>query len=191
MHAGSPSLLLLPALALLALFAQARVPSVDIDTADLSGFEALTLQGAASGDFLGHSVSAAGDVNGDGFADVIVGAYLADPNGRSMAGVAYVILGTDTGFATVDLASFVSGDSTGFIIWGAATRYFLGYSVSGAGDVNSDGFADVIVGAPFADLDGRSGAGVAYLLFGMASGFTTLDLLGFVSGDSTGFIIWA
>ncbi|KAJ1400529.1 hypothetical protein B484DRAFT_424673 [Ochromonadaceae sp. CCMP2298] len=61
-------------LGLLALFAQAKVPSSDIDTADLSGFEALTLQGAAANDQFGTSISAAGDLNNDGYADLIVGA---------------------------------------------------------------------------------------------------------------------
>ncbi|KAJ1379278.1 hypothetical protein B484DRAFT_426326 [Ochromonadaceae sp. CCMP2298] len=122
---------------------------MDIDTADLSGIEALTLQGDLAGDNLGFSVSAAGDVNNDGYADLIVGAPYAAPDGRSDAGL--VILGKASGFATVDLASFVSGNSTGYIIWGAAESFSLfdgwGNSVSAAGDVNNDGYADVIVGA--------------------------------------------
>ncbi|KAJ1424283.1 hypothetical protein B484DRAFT_464829, partial [Ochromonadaceae sp. CCMP2298] len=120
MHASSLSLLPLPALALLALFAQASVPSMDIDTADLSGIEALILQGAAGEDNLGNSVSAAGDVNNDGYADLIVGAPNAGLSGRTAPGAAYVFLGTAAGFATMDLASFSSGNSTGFIIQGAA-----------------------------------------------------------------------
>ncbi|KAJ1396674.1 hypothetical protein B484DRAFT_407273, partial [Ochromonadaceae sp. CCMP2298] len=147
---------LLQLLALLALFAQARVPSSDVDTADLSGFEALTLQGAAAGDNLGGSVSTAGDVNNDGYADLIVGASVADPAGRPSTGAAYVILGSAAGFGTVDLANFVSSDSTGFIIQGAAAGDHLGYSVSAAGDVNNDSCADVIVGAIYADPNGRS-----------------------------------
>ncbi|KAJ1411206.1 hypothetical protein B484DRAFT_402693, partial [Ochromonadaceae sp. CCMP2298] len=130
----------------------------------VSGSKGFIIQGAAAGDYLGVSVSGAGDVNGDGYADVIVGAILASPNGRSQSGAAYVIFGKASGFATVDLATFVSSDSTGFIIQGALAGDFLGYSVRAAGDVNKDGYAD-------------------------ASGFATLDLLDFVSGNSTGFII--
>jgi hypothetical protein len=120
---------------------------------------------------------------------VIVGAYNADPYDRTGVCAAYVIFGNASGLATVDLAGFNSSDSTGFIINGAAAGDHLGRSVSGAGDVNGDTYADVIVGAPDAESNGRDKAGVAYVIFGMASGFTTVDLLGFVSGNSTGFII--
>jgi hypothetical protein len=111
----APSLLLL-----LLASAQSRVPSKDIDLAafDTNKVEALTVQGAAL-ENLGHSVSGAGDVNGDGYADVIVGAPNAAPNGRDFAGAAYLVLGKASGFATLDLASFTSGDSTGFIMQGA------------------------------------------------------------------------
>jgi hypothetical protein len=61
-------------------------------------------------------VSGAGDVNGDTYADVIVSAPWADPNGRDAAGAVYVIFGKKSGFATVDLANFVPGDSMGFVI---------------------------------------------------------------------------
>ncbi|KAJ1433373.1 hypothetical protein B484DRAFT_394502 [Ochromonadaceae sp. CCMP2298] len=170
----------------------AKVTALDFtkaDLADLSGIEALTLQGAAAADYLGYSVSSVGDVNGNGYVNLIVGAPYASPNGRSAAGAAYLIFGRASGFATVDFSSFVSGDSTGFIIQGAQEDDRLGLSISGAGDVNGDGYADLIVGAPLADPNGRSLAGAAYVIFGQASGFTTLDLLGLSSSDSTGYII--
>ncbi|KAJ1392410.1 hypothetical protein B484DRAFT_473246, partial [Ochromonadaceae sp. CCMP2298] len=137
MHASSLSLLLFLALALIALFAKAKVPSSDIDTAALAtnNIESLTVQGAARADYLGMSVSAAGDVNGDGIDDVIVGAQYENPNGRVDAGAAYVIYGMASGSTTLDVASFVSG-ARGFIIEGAVAFDYLGISVSGAGDVN-------------------------------------------------------
>jgi hypothetical protein len=119
--ASSPLLL-----ALLLAFAPAS-PSVDI--ADLS---LPTLQGL-EGYRLGKSVSGAGDVNGDGFVDVIVGANYADPYGRTIAGAAYVMFGNASGIATLDVANFTSSNSTGFIIQGAYVNGFLGWSVSGAG----------------------------------------------------------
>jgi hypothetical protein len=70
------------------------------------------------------------------------------------------------GFVDVDLASFTSGNS-GFIIKGAESYAYLGHSVSGAGDVNGDGYADVIVGVPDADSNGLLENGAAYVIFGM------------------------
>jgi hypothetical protein len=64
---------------------------------------------------------------------------------RGQAGVAYVIFVRASGFTTVDLAGFNSSDFTGFIIQGDNSGVQLGISVSGAGDVNNDGYADVIV----------------------------------------------
>ena len=84
------------------------------------GSQGFVLQGERAGDYLGNSVASAGDVNGDGFADLIVGARLADgpADGRSDAGGSYVIFGKSGGFdATVDLASITSGDgSQGFVL---------------------------------------------------------------------------
>jgi len=84
----------------------------------------------------GSSVSGVGDVNGDGVADLIVGAPFSDNNGLG-SGSARVFSGADGSI----LYNFF-GDSSGDE---------FGTSVSGAGDVNGDGFADLIVGAPFGD----------------------------------------
>jgi hypothetical protein len=81
---------------------------------------------------LGVSVSGAGDVNGDGYADVIMGAERANTNGRDDAGAVYVIWGNATGLTTVDLQNF-TGDSRGFVIQGENEYSKLGTSVSGAG----------------------------------------------------------
>ena len=103
-----------------------------------------TFDGAANGSRFGDSVAGAGDVNGDGFADVIVGAR--------GAGSAYVYSGAD-GTVLRRFDGVAAGDR-------------LGSSVAGAGDVNRDGFADVIVGAPRADAGGMDEAGSAYVYSG-------------------------
>ncbi|KAJ1415855.1 hypothetical protein B484DRAFT_422302 [Ochromonadaceae sp. CCMP2298] len=196
------SLLLLPV-------AQVRATYADIDLSNAaSDSQVSTLQGAHSSGSLGTSVSDAGDVNGDGFPDIIVGAPNADTNGRGRAGAVYLLFGRAGGFMNVDLAGFVSSDSTGFIVQGNGqeesddyyyngsttpnTRWRgdnLGISVSGAGDMNNDGFSDIVVGAPNASLNGIVGAGAVYVILGKKEGFSTVDLAGFVSSDSTGFIV--
>ncbi|MBY0335615.1 MAG: FG-GAP-like repeat-containing protein [Acetobacteraceae bacterium] len=145
----------------------------NVDLASL-GTQGFRLDGQAVGDNAGFSVASAGDVNGDGFADVIVGAYLADNNGRSSSGSAYVVFGQASGFATIDLAAGLG--TQGFRIDGQMTSGAAGRSVASAGDVNGDGFADVIVGAMFANNNGRSASGSAYVVFGQASGFANVDL---------------
>ncbi len=85
-------------------------------TIDLASDADLIIQGAAAYDCSGCSVSGAGDVDGDGIDDLIIGALRADPNGRDDAGASYVVFGSDQGFpATIDLAS-----DADLIIQGAA-----------------------------------------------------------------------
>ncbi len=108
---------------------------------------------------LGASVSAAGDVNGDGFADVIVGAYLYD-NGEANEGAAFIYFG---GAGVFDPGFDAQLESN-------QIEARLGFSVAGVGDANGDGFADVIVGAPFYD-NGNSDEGAAFVYFGGAGAF--------------------
>ena len=106
------------------------------------------INGVAADDQSGISVSGAGDVNGDGLDDLIVGAMGADPNG-SLSGASYVVFGKADG-AAVELSAVelnAGAVPTGFIIKGISTDDFSGRSVSGAGDVNGDGLDDLIIGA--------------------------------------------
>ena len=111
--------------------------------------------GSTSSSYLGWSVAMAGDVNADGYDDVIVGA----PYYSSYTGRAYVYHGSSSGLS-------YSATTT---ITGGSTSYYLGYAVDGAGDVNADGYDDVIVGAYYYN----SGYGAAYIHHGSSSGISS------------------
>ena len=167
----------------------------NIDLATLSLTNGFEIIGAADGDQAGKAGSSAGDINGDGFDDILVGA-LNDAGGLN-AGAAYVIFGKASGFANIDLASMGAAD--GFKIIGDAAYDNAGVSVSSAGDFNGDGFDDIIVGAPLNAASGTH-SGAVYLIYGHAGGFTDIDLgalsevdgfkiIGDDSGDETGLKI--
>ncbi len=147
-----------------------------IDLASL-GIEGTTINGQAANDRSGRSVSNAGDVNGDGFDDLIIGADFADPASRNYAGKSYVIFGGSSLPTTINLSDNL-GTSVGFSILGLTAFDRSGYSVSNAGDVNGDGFDDLVIGARYADASGntKSNAGDSYVIFGAASLPATIDL---------------
>jgi hypothetical protein len=164
----------------------------------IDGNSGFRIRGFANLDSTGSAVSGAGDVNGDGFDDVIVGAGVAGGGGSSR-GASYVVFGKSGSFASAINAVDLDG-SDGFRIFGAHDLDIAGFAVGGAGDVNGDGFDDVIVGAPFAD-EGGNASGAAYVVYGKGSGFEdtisllTLDaatgfkLRGVADSDHAGFAV--
>lgn len=135
----------------------------DVDLTFLTPQFGFKIIGDAAGDLLARSVSAAGDVNGDGIGDLIVGADSNDVGGNS-AGAAYVIFGRVGQTRTaIDLSTL--SDTDGLVIRGDVAFDTLGQSVSAAGDVNGDGIDDLLIGAPNGKLGGHL-AGQAYILFG-------------------------
>lgn len=137
------------------------------------------LEGSAAGDIFGSSLQAAGDVNNDGYADLLVGAYFADPGGRTDAGTASLFLGGAAGI----------GATAARVIEGAQAQDRLGFGIAGAGDVNGDGFSDIVVGAYRASPSGRAGAGTAAVFHGGATGIDATAarvIEGLAGGDNFG-----
>ena len=157
--------------------------ATSIDLAILNGTNGFRLDGLEIGDSSGRSVTSAGDVNGDGISDLIIGAEFADVGGSSDSGETYVVFGGQTFGASFDLATL--DGSNGFRLDGAAPGDTSGNSVAGAGDVNGDGVDDLIIGARQADADGKSAAGETYIVFGGQSFGASLSL-GTLNG-SNGF----
>jgi len=180
-------------------FGQAAGFGASLNLSSLDGANGYAIRGGAAGDGLGLAVSSAGDINNDGIDDLIVGARQGDPHGAD-SGLSYVIFGTaGAGAATIDVRTL--NGSNGFAISGIDAGDLSGMSVSSAGDLNNDGFDDLIIGAPNADPGGRSNAGEAYVLFGKAGGFAaTVDpgalngtngftINGIAAGDYTGWSV--
>jgi len=135
-----------------------------IDLASLVGTNGFRIDGPEAGYGVGYAVAGAGDVNGDGFADVLVGGPEADAAGRTDAGAAFVVFGgAEAGGSGVFALSSVNGEN-GFRIDGAAGRDFSAISLAGLEDVNGDGFDDIAIGSAGAD----GGAGKVHVLFGSA-----------------------
>ncbi|AGI70571.1 putative integrin alpha chain family protein [Octadecabacter arcticus 238] len=159
-------------------FGRAESVAVDLSQIEAHGF---VINGVSEFDAAGFSVSAAGDVNNDGFDDLIVGAPVAEGNAAN-SGVSYVVYGKADNTA-IDLSEIVGH---GFEINGVSTDDQSGYSVGSAGDVNNDGFDDLIVGAPNADGKAEN-SGASYVVFGKSDD-DAVDL-STLEENGTGFVI--
>ncbi|PIT77757.1 Ig-like domain-containing protein [Limnohabitans sp. B9-3] len=150
-----------------------------------AGVGGFVINGQCIYDLSGFSVSGAGDVNGDGLADVILGAKYSDPVGANNGGRSYVVFGKTT-TAAIDLSAVASGVG-GFVMHGQCLSDQSGISVSGAGDVNGDGLADLLVGAPNSDALAGADSGRSYVIFGNTTGDfgqTAVDWLGTDGADT-------
>jgi hypothetical protein len=119
----------------------------------------LCMNGASTGDATGFAVAGAGDVDGDGLADLMVGADCADPEG-DLSGRAYVVLAS-----SIQDISSLNLTGADVQLQGEAAGDRAGGSLSSAGDVDADGLADVLVGAAYSSVGGAD-EGRAYLMLG-------------------------
>ena len=143
------------------------------------------ITGNAVGDIFGFSVSSAGDINNDGYDDIIIGAYMKN----SYKGAAYLIYGgAKSTMSNIDLSlTTLNPLTTGFMITGNAASDLFGFSVSSAGDINNDGYDDIIIGA----YGKNSFEGAAYLIYGgEKSSMLNIDLSSTTLNPlTTGFMI--
>ena len=144
--------------------------SGDIDLTNLPAGAGFEIEEASPGDQAGVSVASAGDVNGDGFDDIVIGAPQNDAGGVD-AGAAYVLFGKAGGFGTVDLGAIAPGQ--GFSMRGVAFEQ-VGRIVASAGDINGDGYDDVAV----TGVENR-----VYVVFGKSGGFGNIKLATLAPGE--------
>ncbi len=140
------------------LFGSKRKWPQAINLADLNGNNGFTINGIIGSFNNGESVSGAGDVNGDGLDDILIGAqYNINHHGRG-----YVIFGNQSAWSSIFDLENLNGNN-GFVISGNSPDSRLGSFVSGAGDVNGDGIADILISDSHFEEPGQ---GLTYVVFG-------------------------
>ena len=160
----------------------------NFDLLSLDGTNGFVLYGETD-HFIGVHVSGAGDVNGDGIDDVLVAAPSADIGGAERVGEAYVVFGTSSGFSSTLSVLNLDGNN-GFKIEGIGQDYRTAESISNAGDINADGFDDIIIGTAVIDAYNLESPGAAYVVFGSDEGFNANINLSSLDGGN-GFRIAA
>lgn len=159
-------------------------PTATIDIA--AGGQSATILGIDAGDQVGHSIGV-GDVNGDGYADLVLGAVSADgpENGLDLAGEAYLVVGSREPAPLTDLARGASAA----LIYGDREKDRFGRNAA-AGDVNGDGLADMVIAASDAGPEDRPRSGFVYVFFEgrpgypQAAGAADVIIAGIRGGDT-------
>lgn len=157
-----------------------RFPTI-FDVSALNGRNGFSIDSSVT------SVSNAGDVNGDGMDDIILGNANATVNDLPGVGIAYVVYGKTTGFDAQLSIDDIAGDN-GFAVIGAQQQDRMGHAVGAAGDFNHDGIDDFMIGAPNKTQDGKPEVGEAYIIYGQPAGHpNTISVLDLTA--DTGLVI--
>ena len=147
--------------------------SGDVDALSDTTFEGSTAAGRA-----GHSISNAGDVDGDGTDDLLIGSYAGGSGGQ---GAAYLVCGGTSlsGDITLDSSNAVE-------LTGDSNFDYFGYDVNGVGDLNADGYDDFTVAAPYKSVSSINRQGAVYLVYGSSSALSSGDVGGVVGARISG-----
>ncbi len=144
-------------------FGSAAGLGTGIQLSALNGTNGFRIHGAAGGD-RAAVVAGAGDFDGDGFDDLLIGAPFATSNGAESAGLAYVVYGKGSFAADLQLSAL--DGTNGFVLEGPGdANDEAGEAVSSAGDLNGDGYDNIVIGAFGLDTAGLNGGG-AYVVYG-------------------------
>jgi len=148
-----------------------------VDINDLDGSNGFRIASAAT------SVSAAGDINGDGINDILLGNANASANGLTGVGITYVIYGRQTAFPA-DFSTASLNGNNGFAVLGTNTEDRSGFAVADAGDFNNDGIDDFLIGAPNKTQEGEAEVGEAYVIYGRRESFPAAISLADIDGNN-------
>ncbi|MEG4012330.1 MULTISPECIES: VWD domain-containing protein [unclassified Microcoleus] len=149
------------------IFGNQKFPA-SVNLSQLNGQNGFTLNGTDAEGFSGGTVSSAGDINGDGIKDFIIGAFGAAVNGQNNAGKTYIVFGTNQGFpANFNLANL--NGNNGFAVTGSNTFDYAGLFATGISDINGDRIDDILISAP-GPLGGTPGK--SYVIYGRTTGFS-------------------
>lgn len=156
------------------IYGQASFPQ-PLKMADLNGQNGFKLSSGLIGDGFGTSISSAGDINADGFDDIILSAPFESTT--------YVIYGSNTYNALNYNVNVLVNNGLAFKISSTTINKFAGLAVNEAGDFNNDGFNDIIVGVPKADNFGDNNEGAVFVIYGNSASLSNIDLDSFTAAQ--------
>ncbi len=169
------------------LFGKAEPFEAVVDLSNLDGTNGFAINGIEEGESIGAVVGSAGDINGDGFDDILIGSEGRDALSASTGGgAAYVVFGKADGFTAEFDLQHLYGEN-GFVLFADHPIHDLGESIAAVGDINGDGYDDIAVGSD--DWDGNPSS--AFFIFGKAWWGLTPSLLTSELDGTNGFVFTA